>query len=87
MPSRNFDSLLDNLKKFNSDIDALREKERQARLDRIDRIEKAFDEDKIKTIEEKMKKLSEVPDFGEINLGPFDDFFFYLILDNVKTLF
>lgn len=71
-PSRNLDSLLEALNKFTESIDEFRSRERTAR------------EEKNRGFEAKGRgRFFD----NHVMLGPFDQFFFFLVLDNVKALF
>lgn len=77
-PSRNLDNLLTAFNDFRADIQKFKEKEREARKERNQKAKLALD---------KTRGNKHYATYSEhFDLGPFEHFFFYLILDNVKTL-
>lgn len=78
-PSRNLDNLLSALNAFNDDIKAFKAKELDARLKNNEKV--------VAQAEKKTARTKYVHYDTTVNLGPFEHFFFYLVLDNVKSLF
>jgi hypothetical protein len=78
-PSRNLDCLLTSLNNFSQDIRSFKEKEIEARIK---------NNEKVQAQPERKKAGRQLLQYDlQVHLGPFEHFFFYLVLDNVKSLF